>query len=312
MFKTKVQIPQQALIDYHSNYVFLGSCFSEHLSQKMTQSGFSIQANPFGMVFNPISLAEMLLESDEVLKNSVFERNGVALSWLANSTCFTYDQEELKTKLVDLRRDYLKALSTSKILFVTLGTAWVYHKKSINHIVGNCHKAAKNDFEKRLLSIEEIKEKWSEVIEKLKAESDVQLIFTVSPVRHTKDGIVENSRSKAVLLNAVHELNDKYANVDYFPAYELMIDEMRDYAYYSKDGVHPNNIGVDEIWNRFKETYFTVETERICEEYDKIRMLFEHKSLHPESEAAKQFEVEREKKLVEFKERFPVFNRGER
>src|SRR5690554_1410395 len=252
MFKTKVDIPQQQIIEYSSNYLFLGSCFSEHLSQKMIQSGFDVQTNPFGVVFNPISLAEMLLESDEMLMNSVFERDGVALSWLANSTCFSYNQEELKTKLVELRKEYIYALSTAKVLFVTLGTAWVYHKKSIDHIVGNCHKAAKNDFEKRLLSIEEISNKWSNVIEKLKAESDVRIIFTVSPVRHTKDGLIENSRSKAVLLNAVHQLNDQYSNVEYFPAYELMMDEMRDYAYYTKDGVHPNAIAVGEIWNRFK------------------------------------------------------------
>ncbi|RYM32845.1 hypothetical protein ERX46_12365 [Brumimicrobium glaciale] len=309
MRKTKVEIPQHHLIDYQSNFLFLGSCFSEHLSQKMTGSGFNVQANPFGVVFNPISLAEILLENDEFLKDSVFERDGVSLSWLANSTCFAYNQDELKTKLVDLRNEYLKNLSTAKVLFVTFGTAWVYEKTSTHQIVANCHKAPNTDFEKRLLSIEEITEKWSEVIERLKSESETKIIFTVSPVRHTKDGIVENSRSKAVLLNAVHELNDKYANVDYFPAYELMTDEMRDYGFYGKDGVHPNEIAVDEIWNRFKSTYFTSETNMISQEYEKIRMLFEHKSLHPESKAAKQFEVEREKKLEDFKRRFPSFNR---
>lgn len=308
MLKTKVEIPQKQLIDYQSNYLFLGSCFSEHLSQRMIQSGFNIHTNPFGVVFNPISLAELLLESDEYLKNSVFDRDGVALSWLANSTCFAYNQEELKTKIVDSRSEYLKALSTAKVLFVTLGTAWVYYKKTIDHVVGNCHKAAKNDFEKRLLTVEEITSKWSDVIAKLQAENDVKIIFTVSPVRHSKDGIIENSRSKAVLLNAVHQLNDQYENVAYFPAYELMVDEMRDYAFYTKDGVHPNSIAVDEIWSRFKETYFTSETEKICSEYDKIRMMFEHRSLHPESESAKQFEVDREAKLADFKKRYPGFN----
>ncbi|HZH86524.1 MAG TPA: GSCFA domain-containing protein [Brumimicrobium sp.] len=308
MFKTKVEIPKSQLVDYQSNYLFLGSCFSEHLSQRMIQSGFNIHTNPFGVVFNPISLAELLLESDEYLKNSVFDRDGVALSWLANSTCFAYNPDELKNKLVELRKDYLTALSTAKILFVTLGTAWVYYKKTIDHIVGNCHKAAKNDFEKRLLTIEEIVSKWTEVIEKIQSESDVKIIFTVSPVRHTKDGVIENSRSKAVLLSAVHHLNDQYANVGYFPAYELMMDEMRDYAFYTKDGVHPNDIAIDEIWNRFKTTYFTAETEKICQEYEKIKMLFEHRSLHPESEAAKQFEVARERKLDEFKKKYPGFN----
>lgn len=309
MFKTKVEIPQHQIIDYSPNYSFLGSCFSEHLSQKMDESGFNVQTNPFGVIFNPITLVEILLEGDKTIQNSVFEREGVALSWMANSTCFAYNQDELKTKLVELRNNFHNTLSTSKILFVTFGTAWIYEKKASNKIVGNCHKAPSQDFEKRLLSISEITSKWSQVIERLQKESDVQIIFTVSPVRHSKDGLIENSRSKAVLLNAVHELKEKYSNVGYFPAYELMMDEMRDYAFYGKDGVHPNEIAIDEIWNRFKATYFTSETNKISQEYEKIRMLFQHKSLHPESKAAKQFEVDREKKLEEFKRRFPKFNR---
>ena len=308
MRKTKVEIHQQLIIDYSSSYMFLGSCFSEHLSGKMSKSGFLIKANPFGIVFNPISLAEMLLESDEVIKDSVFERDGVALSWLANSSYYAYSQEDLRLKIVCSRNDYLQSLSAAKVLFVTFGTAWVYEKLSTNKIVSNCHKTPSNDFKKRLLSIDEITSKWIDIIEKLNTESDIKIIFTVSPVRHTKDGVVESSRSKAVLLGAVHELNDKYLNVNYFPAFELMIDEMRDYAYYSKDGVHPNSISVDEIWNRFKETYFTSETQNICNEYDKLRMLFEHRSLHPESEKAKQFEIEREEKLEDFKNKYPFFN----
>ncbi|WP_107040024.1 GSCFA domain-containing protein [Brumimicrobium mesophilum] len=304
MYKTKIKIAHQNLIDYHSNYSFLGSCFSEHLSKKMLNSGFNVQSNPFGVVFNPISLAELILRSDECLKDSIFERDDVALSWVANSTCFAYSQKELKSKLIELRKDFLRVLSTSKILFVTFGTAWIYEKKSSNQIVANCHKAPKEDFEKRLLSSNEIIQKWTEVIEKLNTASQTKIIFTVSPVRHTKDGMIENSRSKAILLNAVHELNDKFSNVDYFPAYELMIDEMRDYAFYGKDGIHPNEIAVEEIWTRFKDTYFSEQAGKIYKEYDKIRILFQHKALHPSSKKAKQFQDEREKKLKEFMGRF--------
>ncbi|PWH85994.1 GSCFA domain-containing protein [Brumimicrobium oceani] len=305
MRKTKVEIPHQNLIDYRNQYHFLGSCFSEHLSNKMSKSGFSIHSNPFGVVFNPISLADFLLISDEELKNSVFEKDGVALSWLANSTCFAYESQKLKSKLLELRKSFLDSLSISKILFVTFGTAWVYERKSSNQIVANCHKAPNSEFRKRLLTVEEITKKWSEVIEKLKGESAIKIIFTVSPVRHSKDGLVENSRSKAVLLNTIHELNDKYSNVDYFPAYELVLDELRDYAYFKKDGVHPNEIAIDEIWSRFKETYFTGETAKIHQEYEKLRMMFEHKPLHSESEASKAFEVNREKRLEEFSGKYP-------
>ncbi|PKR80341.1 hypothetical protein CW751_10845 [Brumimicrobium salinarum] len=309
MYKTKVHIDQHQLIDYSSKYAFLGSCFSEHLSLKMIQSGFQIQTNPFGVVFNPMSLSKVFLASDKELKNSIFERNDVALSWLANSTCFAYDQEELYAKLISLRNDFLNELRKSKVLFVTFGTAWVYMKKSSGDIVGNCHKAAKNDFEKRLLSVDEITIQWKHVIEKLENENSIKVIFTVSPVRHTKDGLIENSRSKAILLNAVHQLKDNYKNVDYFPAYEVMIDEMRDYAYYKKDGIHPNDIAIDEIWNRFKVTFFTPETDEICKEYDKINMLFEHQSIHPESTAAKQFNLKRQNKWEALKKKYPFLIR---
>ncbi|RFC53168.1 GSCFA domain-containing protein [Brumimicrobium aurantiacum] len=312
MQKTSVKIPKVESVDYASHYSFLGSCFSEHLSAKMKENGFTVSANPFGVIFNPISLADLLLGDDEVLEDSVFERDGVALSWLANSTCFTYAEKTLKTQLVELRKEFLNSLSSSKILFVTFGTAWVYEKNSTHQIVANCHKVPNKNFTKRLLTVEEITEKWSQLIEKLNLESDLKLIFTVSPVRHVKDGLVENARSKAVLLNAVHKLNDKYSNVGYFPAYELMLDEMRDYAFYKKDGLHPNEIAVDEIWKRFKEAYFTEQTDSICKEYEKIRMLFAHRSLHPASEKAKEFELNREKKLEDFKLRFPSFNRGGR
>lgn len=310
MRKTKVNIPSTHLISYDFSYTFLGSCFSEHLSKKMERSGFRLESNPFGVLFNPISLSDLFLKSDLEIENSVFYRVDVSLSWLANSTVFAYKNEELKSELIKKRTAFLKSVNESKILFVTFGTAWIHVDKSKALTVANCHKMPQSNFEKRLLSTEEVVNDWSKVIEQLNAE--VEIIFTVSPVRHSKDGLVENARSKAVLLNAVHDLNDKYSNVDYFPSYELMLDELRDYAYFQKDGVHPNEMAIDEIWKRFKETYFTEETAKISKEYDKIRMLFQHKSLHPESEKAKQFEVEREKKLEDFKRRFPSFNRGGR
>lgn len=309
MKKTPLQIPATPIIDYTSNFLFLGSCFSENLSKKMKESGFSVSSNPFGVVYNPISLADFLLASDKELKSSVFEREGVSLSWLANSTCFEYAKTELQAKLIQLRQNYLAQMDSAMTLFVTLGTAWVYEHQTTHKIVANCHKAPKTDFKKRLLSVDEIVVAWKKVIEtnldSISHNSDLKIIFTVSPVRHIKDGLIENSQSKAILITAIHELKKQFKNVNYFPAYELMIDELRDYAYYTSDGIHPNEIAINEIWKRFKSTYFTTETVEIYEEYEKIRQLFNHRPLHPESKNAKEFGKERRRKLEMFEKKYP-------
>jgi lysophospholipase L1-like esterase len=306
MNKTIVSIPENPIIDYHSPVLFMGSCFSEHLSDKMMQSGFSIQKNPFGVVFNPISLAQFFRFTDQEIMDSVFSRADVALSWLTNSSCFAYTEAELKTNLTLQRREFIHSVSQAKVMFVTLGTAWVYQKKNTDYTVGNCHKVPKDNFEKRLLSVGEITAKWTAVIDELRRKNkDLDIIFTVSPVRHTKDGAMENARSKAILLEAVHQLKDQNHCVDYFPAYELMMDEMRDYAYYSKDGVHPNDIAIDEIWKRFQATYFMKETQDICTEFTALRQLLQHRSIHPDSSASKQFVKDREMKWEDFKQQYP-------
>ena len=168
MNKTIVSIPENPIIDYHSPVLFMGSCFSEHLSDKMMQSGFSIQKNPFGVVFNPISLAQFFRFTDQEIMDSVFSRADVALSWLTNSSCFAYTEAELKTNLTLQRREFIHSVSQAKVMFVTLGTAWVYQKKNTDYTVGNCHKVPKDNFEKRLLSVGEITAKWTAVIDELR------------------------------------------------------------------------------------------------------------------------------------------------
>ena len=273
----------------------------------MEESGFSVSSNPFGVVYNPISLADFLFASDEELKASVFERGDVSLSWLANSTCFAYSKTELQSKLIQLRQDFLKQMSRGRILFITFGTAWVYDHQTTGKIVANCHKSPQTDFKKRLLSVDEIVATWKKVIEAM-ADSKLKIIFTVSPVRHIKDGLIENSQSKAILITAIHELKKQFENVDYFPAYELMMDELRDYAYYTSDGLHPNEVAINEIWERFRLTYFTLETRKVFDEFEKIRQLFNHRPLHPGSKESKQFEEERFRKLEVFKKKYPMVN----
>ncbi len=310
MKKTPVHIPENPIIDYASKFLFLGSCFSENLSEKMKESGFSVSSNPFGVVYNPIALAYLLLCEEKELKASVFERNGVFLSWLANSTCFAYSKKEMQTKLIELRQAFLNQIPLVKVLFVTFGTAWVYEHKTTGRTVANCHKIPQKEFEKRLLEVHEIVELWQQVFNALEVKSKAQLtiVFTVSPVRHTKDGLVGNNRSKAVLTTAIHQMKEQSNAVGYFPAYEMMMDEMRDYAYYTKDGIHPNEIAIEAIWERVRTTYFTHSTMKTYTEYEKLRRLLNHRSLHPDNTASNEFEKEKSRQLKVFKREHPEVN----
>lgn len=290
MKKTTVNTRSFPVIDYRQGYLFLGSCFSENLSEKMKSNGFAIESNPFGVVFNPISLAKFFLLTEDEIKATVFLREDVALSYLANSTCFAYEKEELQRKLVQLRDSFLTEISNSKMMFITFGTAWVYEHIESNRLVANCHKIPQKEFSKRLLTVEEIVAKWKKVIPLInEINPDLEIVFTLSPVRHTKDGLTENARSKAILLTAIHEIIEDNKKASYFPAYEIVIDELRNYAYYSTDGVHPNELAINEIWERFKITYFTEETKQINAEYIQLKQLLNHRLQHPESKASKAF-----------------------
>lgn len=287
MKKTTVDITLFPVIDYRHKYLFLGSCFSENLSEKMKNNGFAMKSNPFGVVFNPISLADFFLLSDEEIKDSVFLRDDLALSWLANSTCFAYDKKELQDKLIQQRQFFLEEIADAKMLFVTFGTAWVYENNESQSLVANCHKIPQNKFSKRLLTIEEIVAKWKKVIAFLKElNPSLDIVFTLSPVRHVKDGLAENARSKATLLNAIYQLVEEERQLRYFPAYEIVLDELRDYAYYTIDGVHPNELAIAEIWEKFKATYFTAETKQINAELIQLKQLMNHRLQHPESKAS--------------------------
>lgn len=308
MKKTTVHIPKNPLLDYSSKTLFLGSCFAENLSEKMKEGGFKVSVNPFGVIFNPISLADLFLSTEEELIASVFTREDVSLSWSANSTCFAYSNEELKDQLLQKRKQTLDAIQSLDVLFITFGTALVYEHKKTKKIVANCHKAEKNNFTKRLLTIEEIEQVWNKVItvlEQSNTKSNFKIIFTLSPIRHIKDGLVENSRSKALLLTAIHHLVDRFENVDYFPAFEMVNDEMRDYAYYTEDGVHPNQLAINMIWKRFINTFFTKTCEIIHQEFESLKQLCNHRSIHAASSASKDFELKKQEKIKLFEEKFP-------
>ena len=310
MKKTPVKLPINSFnISYKDNCCFLGSCFSEHLSFRLKDGGFHVHANPFGVIFNPISLTSLINNDIEsaFYSDSILQQKDVFLSWEANSTVFAYSEQDLFDILIKKVTAFQKHLAKSKVLFVTFGTAWIYEHEVYRKVVANCHKVPNQQFKKRLLSIEEIVKVWENTLNLIQGKfPSLNVVFTVSPVRHIKEGLIENNRSKAVLIEATHRLTDMFPRVYYFPAYELMIDELRDYAFYEKDGIHPNAIAVDHIWNVFQNTFFDRNTKIIYDEREELKKQLMHKPLHEKSKETLHFKQQLEKKLEAFKKKHPT------
>jgi len=309
MKKTFVRVPEINCVDYNRSLCFIGSCFAENISTKAGMYGFNINSNPLGVVFNPISLGEFLLNIQNTLWNfSIVRQKDVYFSWEANSSVFGYSEQEISTQIQNKISSFENSLTKSSTLFVTFGTAWIYELKNNGHIVANCHKFDQSLFQKRLLTISEITILWNRVIEFLSSQyPTLNVVFTLSPVRHLKDGLIENARSKSILLESIHQLVDNSKNCYYFPAYEIVIDELRDYAFYSKDGIHPNEIAVDEVWSRFFDCMLSIDAQKIATEWMDLKRLLDHKIQRKGSEEARKFLKLRTKKLEAFKTKYPDF-----
>lgn len=302
MKKTAINFPEFSFdINRGNSVAFLGSCFSEHLSKKLESLKFQVVSNPLGIIFNPISISNFLVAEKAVLLKHNFKRNDVWLNWQANATVFGYSNVELTQTIEENSGQFFKGLSASNVLFITFGTAWVYERIESDEVVANCHKQPANQFKKRLLTVSEIVQHWSTTINHLKKNHpSLNIVFTVSPVRHTKDGLIENTRSKFRLLEAIHQLTEEHTTVNYFPVYEFFMDELRDYAFYEKDGIHPNAISVDLVWEKFEQSFFSDKTKQWVKDYQKLALQLEHRPLHPNSKEAKEFVSKAEREMASF------------
>lgn len=278
IFRKIVQIVKNDNLEvtHNSTLILIGSCFSNEIGKRLKYTGFST-FQPFGTIFNPITIADNLLR---ILNKKYFtdedlvKVNNVFFSWSHSSKNYhNINSAELMFDLNNEIDTLNYSFTKNTILLLTFGTSIVYELN--NQVVGNCHKQPQNYFKKRRLSVEEVVLRWKDVINKCKNQT---FIFTVSPVRHYKDGTIENSRSKAVLILAIDKLLKLYPNqVFYFPSYEIVMDELRDYRFYNSDMIHPNNDSVDYIWEKFQETYFNTKTIDIVNSCEKIRKSLNHK-----------------------------------
>ncbi|MFT6243622.1 MAG: hypothetical protein ACJA0U_002831 [Salibacteraceae bacterium] len=294
-FKLDFNFPSlSSNIKHDDGVVLLGSCFSDSMTYHFQSSGFKALSNPFGTLFHPIAIANTIKAS---LTNStevnVLERGGIFFSWDSGSKIYAYSKEDLKSKVIAARTELKNHLEEAKLLVITFGTSWGYRNSELNQIVGNCHKQPSELFEKELSSFDEMSKAWTEVVNEIRAVNYlIEIVYTVSPVRHKKDGLVENNRSKARLIELSHSVIGH--NASYFPSYEILIDELRDYRFYTKDFVHPSGEAVEYIWKKLKDYLFNDEIQELIAEIEKVKSLMNHRSLYPNS-AADQARIQKAK-----------------
>lgn len=268
ILQTKIDIPKSAWQIYHSDRVLLlGSCFAEEIGMEFKKGGFESQANPFGTLYNPASIAALLLRSiSEKSCTEVFEdKDGIWHSWMHHSRFSSSSMPELTSRIDSTTLRTGEFLKTADVLIITLGTAIIYRLKENGMLVANCHKQPDAMFVRERLTAYDIVDQWKMLLMLLKSVNPkLRIIFTVSPIRHKRDGMHINQISKGILLQAVDELiasqSEQTPLLSYFPSYEIMLDELRDYRFYADDMIHPSRLAVEYIWSRFQDTYFDAKT----------------------------------------------------
>ena len=309
-FRTQVELPHKGIKISHSDQIVLcGSCFAENIGKLLENNKFRCYVNPFGILYNPLSIARALNEAiseKEYQDSDLFHASGMWHSWMHHSDFSSSSVEDCLLRINENLRLLIEKLPRMDWLIVTWGTAYGYFLQSTHEIVGNCHKQPDKLFYRRLLAVPEIVETWKWLLAELKARNPkLKVLFTVSPIRHTKDGMHGNQLSKSTLLLAVDELCNQCADCHYFPAYEIVMDELRDYRFYADDMVHLSDVAVKYIWECFGQCCFETETKEIIKEWEDVQKRLEHKPFNPESEAYQTFLSQIVLKIARIKEKFP-------
>ncbi len=296
------------LIDYNSKIILLGSCFSDNIGQKLSYHKFESILNPFGILFHPKAIESVIknaLCKKKYTEKDVFFLNERWQSFEAHSKLSSSSKEEIIEQLNKASVSINKAVKNSTHFIITLGTSWVYRFNESGEIVANCHKVSQNKFKKELLSVAEINKSLSLIISLIKEiNPSISFIFTVSPVRHLKDGVIENQQSKSHLISALHQIIPIHKNSFYFPSYEVMMDELRDYRFYKEDMIHPNQIAINYIWEKFYENWLSDEALELKKEVIKIQRGLEHKPFNPNSEGHQQFLSSLQEKIKTLKKKY--------
>ena len=334
--KLQTQIPLKKAdtqIDYNSRVLLFGSCFVENMGKKLAYFKFRQFQNPFGILFHPLAMEKLMvwaIQKESYSESDIFYRNERWHCFDAHSDVSDSSKENLLKKLNDSLKATRLQVATASHIIITLGTAWVYRQTTSRNIVANCHKVPQGEFSKELLSISEIANSLEITIKHARSiNKNIQFIFTVSPVRHLKDGFIENQRSKAHLISAIHQTlrttshrvptSDPIPNranlphpvsnpaplISYFPSYELMMDELRDYRFYERDMIHPNPVAIDYIWEKFKQVWISEEAYTTMEKVGDIQKGLRHRPFNPGSEQNRKFREALDIKIDTIRQEYP-------
>ncbi|PBQ33167.1 GSCFA domain protein [Sphingobacteriaceae bacterium] len=291
-------------INHKQSLLFAGSCFSENIGTYLKDAKFKVVINPNGILFNPLSIYKCIQDAIQNKKaddSSILEKENLFYSYSHHSSFYAQTKKELLQKIDAVTSQTHYFLKTADVLLITFGSGFFYKHLTLHQIVANCHKQPGHAFEKKLAEVDEVVNLYSSLINELKIfNPKLKIIFTVSPVKHLKDGIIENNLSKATLLLSVNKLLKLYPGCVYFPAFELVNDDLRDYRFYKEDLAHPNQQAINYVWEKFSECYFDATTKELNHEIGKINSALNHKQLHEnssETEKLKAF-IEKQKNLI--------------
>lgn len=307
--QTVVKINKELNINYYSKVLMFGSCFSEHIGNKLQRLKFSVMNNPLGILFNPFSISQTIqriIQNKPFSEADLFEHEGVWNSFSLHSEFAALSPKqylENANQKLDTTHSFLRDCD---YLFITLGTAWIYRRIETGEIVANCHKVPASFFNRSRESVVNIVSVLSDMITQLKAFNPaLQIIFTVSPIRHWRDGAHDNQISKSSLLLSIEEIQDQWSDIHYFPAYEIMMDELRDYRFYAEDMIHPNALAINYIWEKFSQYSFNEVCLKEILEFEKIGRAIAHKPFNQQSESYRKFKENTLQLILELQQKFP-------
>jgi len=302
-FRTEINIPPAfQKITHRSKCLFIGSCFTENIGHQMQKLKFTSMVNPFGILYNPMSIntcLQRLITAKPFISKELHHFNEQWHSWEHHGRFSDTDPNQCLQNIHQELNAASVFLKEADYLLLTLGTAFVYQWKESGQIVANCHKIPQKQFDHYRVSVNDIVGTLLPTLQQIQSiNPKLQIIFTLSPIRHWKNGAVDNQISKASLLVAIHELSLQLKNVHYFPAYEIMMDDLRDYRFYESDMLHPTSMAIDYIWEKFQGVYFGEDTKRLMLQVEKVLNAKNHRPRNPKSEAHQKF-LQKQLKQIE-------------
>jgi hypothetical protein len=305
-------------INHRHRLFLIGSCFTENIGEKLRRSKFEVHENPNGILFNPVSVADAItsyIDNSRITQDDLFYFNEGWHSWKHHSRFSALTAEEALEKINSSTKNAHDFLKETDYILITLGSAWIYTlttnalNAKLPSVAANNHKAPSDWFFRRLMTPEEVLQGMDNLIHRLfRFNKKLNIIFTISPVRHLREGVVENNRSKAALIQAVHHLIEKFDRIYYFPAYELVIDDLRDYRFYAEDLVHPNYLATEYVWEKFAGACMEEKTKGLIEEIRSINLAYHHKAFNPSSEQHRKFLQSFYQRTVTVQEKYPYLD----